>query len=244
MRLVGCATRIVLVAALGLAAPGLSAQSQDEDILQGPEGGTEQAPPARTDSDEELDEQVFYSGLGVGRVESDFQNLGEAINLEIVLGFRIPTVKWFGIEIDIGQTIIPGENKTEEQSSFGGGGTECLIDPSPLDPDGFPNGCTPSGSGGSPQTVSQDPDELAMQALGISAAVKTTGRFYFLGKLGYRYVATSIDELNENRSGTGFGVGAGYRWGRGLSGVELSYKELSEDLDSLSLVFFARFNRP
>lgn len=241
MRVTGISV-VVLVAILGLASGSAVAQSsEDEQILETVpvDEGTDSAPP----SDEELDEQVFYSGFGVGRAESDFRNLGEAINLDIVLGFRIPTVPWFGIELDIAQTIIPGENKTEEQSFGGGGGTSCLIDPSPADPDGFPNGCTPSGSGGSPETVSRDRDEFQMQALGLSAAFKSTGRFYVMGRYGYRYIATSIDELNENRSGTGFGAGVGYRWGRGLSGVELSYQELSDQVDALNLVFFARFNR-
>lgn len=212
-----------------LACGAAFAQSEDEEILQTVpvDEGTESAPPPEDDDD--LDEQVFYSGLGLSRVETNFSNLGETINLELVLGFRIPTVKWFGIEIDIGQTIIPGENT----------GSDPNAPVSNCDPlDEALGLCTPGGS----EPATRDRDELQMQALGVSAAVKTTGRFYVMGRYGYRYIATSIDELNENRSGTGFGVGAGYRWGRGLSGVELSYKELSEELDAIGLVFYARFN--
>jgi hypothetical protein len=73
--------------------------------------------------------------------------------------------------------------------------------------------------------------------------LKSTGRFYVMGRYGYRYIATSIDELNETRSGTGFGAGVGYRWGKGLSGVELTYKELSDEVDGIGLMFFARMNR-
>ena len=232
---------LAILGALSLQPGAARAQTDEEISKQEPAGGTD-LPPAKYE-DDDLDEQVFYSGLGVSRVSTDFENLGEAINLDITLGFRIPTVKWFGIEIDIGQTMIPGENKTQEQSALGGGGTGCLIDPSPVDPDGFPNGCTPGGSDGNEQTISQDPDELQMQALGLSAVVKSTGRFYVLGRYGYRYLATSIDELNETRSGTGFGVGAGYRWGKGLSGVELSYRQIGEEVDSLGLMFFARIGR-
>jgi len=243
MRLISTLAVLALAAALAAAPGSAAAQSEDESILrQDKTGGTDMPPPAPTE-EEEIDEQVFYSGMGVGRADSGFSNLGEAINLNVVLGFRIPTVKWFGIEIDIGQTIIPGENKTADQSFVGGGGTACLIDPSPVDPDGFPNGCTPSGSGGSPETVSQDPDEFGMQALGLSAVLKSTGRFYVTGRYGYRYIATSIDELNKSRSGNGLGAGVGYRWGKGLSGVELSYQQLSDDVDSIGLVFFARMGR-
>jgi hypothetical protein len=241
------ASRLIVLlaaAAIGLAGTPAAAQSEDERIMREgstPVGGTDTPPPET--EEEELDEQVFYSGMGISQVETDFTNLDKAFNLDVTLGFRIPTVKWLGIEIDIGQTIIPGENKTAEQSGLSGGGNECLINPSPLDPDGFPNGCSPSGSAGSQETVSQDPDELQMQALGLSLALKSTGRFYVLGRYGYRYIATSIDELNVNRGGTGFGAGVGYRWGKGLSGVELQYKQLSEEVDSIGLTFFARLNR-
>lgn len=231
---------LIVAAALAASAIPAAAQSEDEQIMRegsAPVGGTDTPPPES--EEEELDEQVFYSGMGITQVETDFSNLEKAVNLEVVLGFRIPTVKWFGIEIDIGQTIIPGENQTTE----GGGPPVCVSDPIPvIDPDGTPNGCVPAGSGGE-QVNTRDRDELQMQALGVSAVVKSTGRFYVLGRYGYRYIATSIDELNESRSGTGLGVGVGYRWGKGLSGVELSYKELSENVDQIGLTFFARLNR-
>jgi hypothetical protein len=235
------ATRLIVLlaaAAIGLAGTPAAAQSEDERIMREgstPVGGTDTPPPET--EEEELDEQVFYSGMGISQVETDFTNLDKAFNLDVTLGFRIPTVKWIGIEIDIGQTIIPGENKSQEQSGLGGGDGDCLTEDPP-----FPPGCTPSGVGNQEQ-VARDLDELQMQALGLSLALKSTGRFYVLGRYGYRYIATSIDELNENRSGTGLGFGVGYRWGKGLSGVELQYKELSEEVDSIGLTFFARLNR-
>ncbi|HWT30740.1 MAG TPA: hypothetical protein VN240_06900 [Propylenella sp.] len=199
----------------------------DEEILETvpvDEGGTESAPPP----DEDLDADVFYSGFGLSRASSDFENLKDAINLEVVLGFRIPTVPWVGLEIDLGQTIIPGENEGSSSTGLGGGGGDnCggLLQPP-----------CPEGQ----QTETFDPDEFAMQALGASLVLKSTGRFYVLGRLGYRYVATNTEELNENRSGTGFGGGVGYRWGTGQSGVQLQYQQLSEDIDAIGLIFFAR----
>jgi hypothetical protein len=218
----------LFVAALGLAPAAALAQSEDEQILQPePASGTQQPPPRRQSredealDDEELDEQVFYSGFGVARAEADFVNLGAATNLEAVMGFRIPTVPWFGIELDIAQTIIPGETRPEVQPAQNCGGL--LEPPCP--------GAT------------NDPDEFAMQALGISAAIKSSGRFYFMAKYGYRYAYTSIEELNENRGSNGFGAGVGYRWGKGLSGVELAYKQLGEDIDAIGLTFFVRSPR-
>jgi hypothetical protein len=221
----------VLAIVLALAAPAAQGQSEDEQILQSdPAAKDQEAPPEEPKKqhpeddeidDEDLDEQVFYSGMGLERVSTDYENLGAATNLTAVLGFRIPTAKWFGLEIDLGQTLIPGENNREVDSSAGCGG---LLEPPCED-------------------NTADRDELGMQALGLSLALKTTGRFYLMGRYGYRYLATSIDELNEDRSSKGLGVGLGYRWGRGLSGVEFAYKQIGEDVDSLGLTFYVRSMR-
>jgi len=219
----------VVLAVLGLAAPGAFAQSEDEKIL---DQASKEAPKkqSRADDaldDEELDEQVFYSGMGVERVSTDFDNLGEATNLEVVLGFRVPTAPWFGLEIDIGQTLIPGEYRQPRPA-----GVPCIPTPTP--------GCGEPAEQGA---FDSSRDEFAMQALGIGLALKSTGRFYVTGKYGYRYIATSNDTINENRSGNGLGLGVGYRWGRGLSGVELGYKQLAEDVESIGFTFFVRTPR-
>lgn len=240
MRSTGLSTVIALLA---LAAAPAFAQSEDEQILQSDPAAADaqQAPPEERKQhpkddeidDEELDEQVFYSGLGFERVSTEFDNLGEATNLQAVLGFRIPTVPWVGLEIDLGQTIIPGDYR----------------DPRPAQPAGPSCSPIPTPGCGTPAQPAEkgafDPegDEFAMQALGLSLALKSTGRFYVMGRYGYRYVATSNEALNEKRSGNGVGFGVGYRWGRGLSGVELSYKELADDIDSVGLVFYVRSAR-
>lgn len=225
------ALALAVAAALSLL-PGVALAQSDEEILkQEPAGGTD-LPPAKYE-DDDLDEQVFYSGLGVSRVETNFENLGEAVNLDITLGFRIPTVKWFGIEIDIGQTIIPGEYREPRPAQPA----------QPLGCGTVLNPCTTPAQPAEEGARDADRDEFQMQALGLSAVLKSTGRFYVLGRYGYRYLITSIDDLNETRSGTGLGVGAGYRWGKGLSGVELSYREIGEDAESVGLMFFARLGR-
>ena len=231
----------MLAFALGFAPRAALAQSEDEKILE-PEParaeGTTSVPSKQSAEDdelddEELDERVFYSGLGLERVSTDFDNLGEATNLQAVLGFRIPTATWFGLEIDIGQTIIPGTYRDPDPGSpalppgCGGALNPCTTPARPAEKGAF------DGAG----------DEFGMQALGIGLVLKSTGRFYVTGRYGYRYIATSNDTINEKRSGNGFGAGVGYRWGRGLSGVELSYKQLAEDVDSIGLVFFVRSSR-
>lgn len=227
---------LVAAAALLLAGPAMAQQSEDERIMQEEQqtGGTSMPPPAPTE-EEELDEQVFYSGFGVGQVETDYANLGKAFNLDVTLGFRIPTLKWLGLEIDIGQTIIPGEYR----------------DPRPAQPAGPPGcgpfplpACTTPAVPAEEGASDPDDDEFAMQALGIGLAFKSTGRFYVHGKYGYRYLNTSNETINEqDRSTTGIAAGVGYRWGKGLSGVELGYRELGESVDQIGLVFYARMNR-
>jgi hypothetical protein len=240
MRSTRLSTVIVLLA---LAAAPAFAQSEDEQILQSdPAAADAQQPPEERKQhpkdddldDEELDEQVFYSGLGFDRVSTEFDNLGEATNLQAVLGFRIPTVPWVGLEIDLGQTIIPGDYRDPDPGSAGTPDVNC---PGPL--------CVPGEPARPAEDGAFDPeaDEFAMQALGLSLALKSTGRFYVMGRYGYRYIATSNEALNEKRSSNGVGFGVGYRWGRGLSGVELSYKELAEDIDSIGLVFYVRSAR-
>ncbi|MGH8441483.1 MAG: hypothetical protein ACRETF_01115 [Nevskiaceae bacterium] len=225
----------MIFALLGLTAPGAFAQSEDEKILD--QGVAEPAPKqSRADDeldDEELDEQVFYSGVGVERVSTDFDNLGEATNLEGVMGFRIPTFPWIGLEIDIGQTLIPGTYRDPRPAQAA---QPCV---GPNIPPGCPIPAQPAEKGASDGSR----DEFAMQALGLSLALKSRGRFYVTGKYGYRYITTSNDTINENRSGNGFGLGVGYRWGKGLSGVELGYKQLAEDVESIGLTFFVRTTR-
>jgi hypothetical protein len=236
----------MVLSLLGLGAQPASAQSEDEQILEpaaveeAPADASQSAPPRQSKEDdrmddEELDEQVFYSGIGIDRVSSDFDNLGEATNIEAVLGFRIPTAPWIGLEIDLGQTIIPGEYR----------------DPRPAQP-AQPIGC--GGPLAPPCTTPAQPaedgafdsagDDFAMQALGIGLVLKSTGRFYATGKYGYRYLITNNDTLDElDRTSTGLGLGLGYRWGRGLSGVELGYQELGDDVESIGLTFFVRTSR-
>jgi hypothetical protein len=233
-----------LVVLLALAAPAAYGQSEDEQILQSDPAAAEpsaEAPPEEPKQhpkdqdidDEDLDEQVFYSGMGIDRVSTDFDNLGEATNLQAVLGFRIPTVRWIGLEVDLGQTLIPGDYRDPRPAQPAG--PSCSPVPTP--------GCGTAAVPAEKGAFDPEGDEFAMQALGISLALKSTGRFYVMGRYGYRYLATSNEALNENRSGNGFGAGVGYRWGRGLSGVELAYKELADNVESIGLTFYVRSSR-
>jgi hypothetical protein len=56
---------------------------------------------------------------------------------------------------------------------------------------------------------------------------------YLVGKYGYRYINCSIDEIRngDDQYGTAYTFGGGYRWGIGLSGLELAYTKYSSQLD-------------
>jgi hypothetical protein len=215
-------------AALVLWLPAVHAQSEDEEILEESADAPQSRQSKRDEEldDEDLDAQVFYSGMSIERVSTDYDNLGDATNLGATLGFRVPTLPWFGLEIDIAQTIIPGEYRDADGGGGGGGGCGFLVCPAAAEA----KASAPDGDG----------QEFAMQALGIGLALKSMGKFYVTGKYAYRYIATSNDTINEDRSGNGIGAGVGYRWGRGLSGVELGYKELAKNVDSIGLTFFVR----
>jgi hypothetical protein len=172
------------------------------------------APAFAGDDRSDRNESVTYSGIGLTRVSTDFDNLKSAVNLTLDLGFRVPTFPIIGAEVEISTTIIPGEN------TGGGGAVGCG---GPLQP--------PCPGGGN---NTSDPDELQMNNIAVYGVFRSPGRFYGMGKIGYRYLNTSIDELSEeNRSGAAYGGGAGYRWGESLSGVEIYYTRMSEDLDYL-----------
>lgn len=202
------------------AAPENAAQNDEEILETVPvDEGTDIEPPPEDD-----DNAVSYSSVGLTRVSADFDNLKEAINLDFGIGIRVPTINWISAEINFSQTIIPGENTGQPSSGLGGGGA-CggLLQPP-----------CPSG-GGSQGNNTRTSDDLGMTNLGVFAVLRSPGQFYAVGKLGYRYINSSIPEIQEggDKSGTAYGAGIGYRWGKSLSGVEILYTKYSEQLDYL-----------
>jgi hypothetical protein len=172
--------------------------------------GTREAPPA-----EDEDETYTYSGVGLSRISADFDNVDEAINLNAVIGFRIPTINVFAVELELSTTVIPGQVNSQDCSTTGGGGGLPII------------------GGGSGQTnCVTTQNDFGTNSAGVYAVLRSPGRFYGMAKIGTRYVTTSLEELDDERGGSAWAAGIGYRWNpRRINGVELYYNDFSENLE-------------
>lgn len=177
---------------------------------------------------------ALYTGLGLSRVSTDFRNLSDAINLQMFAGVQVPVLTWLSGEVDFSFTVAPGNNHGTRNVSTTGG-TPCTLPPSMLDPDGTPDGCDAASTEPEPGTTASQND-LQMTNLGAFAVLRTPGRLFAVARYGYRYVNTSIDEIDEDdRLGMAYSVGAGWRWRAGLSRFELAYTRYSEHLDYLGI---------
>lgn len=209
-------------------------------------GALASAPAHAQDSDERTatgsassaEPNPFYNAFKIQQIESDFDNLDEAFNFgSVVAGFRLPgDLKWLGVEIDLSQTVIPGENQGQPQSAApGGGGGGGLIP-----------GTGGGGGGGSQQSsgnFTRDGDDLRIFSGAINLVARSTGQYYAGAKLGYsKLFQATIDEI-DGESDIGFGVLAGLRFGNNVdsSSVELEYSEMAGDLTSISVNFITRF---
>ena len=194
-------------------------EPQSADTI--PVDGGDEPPP------EDDDDSVTYSGIGVARVNVKLKNpnikIDGAINLAAVIGFRIPVLKGLGAEIELGQTIIPGQI-TE---------TSCMTVPN-VPPPGSTTTCS-----------NRDRGDFGMNfAAGLYAVYRSPGKFYGMGKVGYRYAGTNIQELQADRSGSAYAGGVGYRWNpKKSNGVELYYNKFTSQITYYGLNISYGFGR-
>jgi hypothetical protein len=177
-------------------------------------------------------EAVLYGGLALNRVSADFTNLSEGLNLNVAAGAHLPWLTWLSGEVEFSFTVAPGNNNHGGTTSST---TPCTIPPSTLDPDGTPDGCGTEVVTATPGATTSRND-LQMTNLGAFLVLRTPGRVYGMGRAGYRYVNTSIDEIqDDDEFGPAYGFGAGYRWRAGLSKFELTFTQYSEHLQYLGI---------
>jgi len=154
-----------------------------------------------------------YTGVGGSRVSSDFDNLGDAYNLDAIGGYNLtPAQSWgrLSAELNFGITVSPGKN----DGSGGGGG---II-----------------GGGGGTGNNTAGGDDLQTLLFSLQGVYRTPGRLYGVASLGYGLTSTSIQEIEDNgRSSLNFGGGVGFRFGEETAAVEILYTQVSEDLQTI-----------
>ncbi len=189
--------------------------------------------PAAIASAEEGD--PTYSGIRLTSVTTDFDNLDRAINLGYTLGIAIPPLgNMVAAEIDLSTTLIPGEN-SGGTGITGGGGDEGSGDGGLL---GLGGGGDGDGGGGDSSSSggkrTQGNEDLRTNSVGIFLSGRTPGRFFGMARAGYRFMRSTVDELNEEQTGAAFTLGGGYRYDKDGT-VELSYTQYSDEAAYLSL---------
>lgn len=214
---------VPLVIAGVLAAAALPAAGQHREALEdvAAEGLTR----------EERDANL-YTGLGLSWVSTDFTNLSEAVNLNLTGGAHLPWLTWLSGEVEISFTVSPGTNHGGHTVETPG--ETCVVPPSQLDPDGMPDGCGVPTSSPAPGTTASSND-LQMTNVGAFTVLRTPGPVYAMGRFGYRYINSSIRELDDDKIGPAWSGGAGYRWRAGLSKFEVGYTRYSEHIDYLGV---------
>lgn len=179
-----------------------------------------------------------FAVIGLSRLSADLDNVGDAVNLDVSLGLR--GFWWLSLEGVASITVAPGSNDGPRSVTVGG--TPCTTPPTPvIDPDGTPDGCDPEAT--EDPTVEPVPgstassNRLQTTNFGVFAVLRSPGRVYGVGKYGYRLINSSVPEIQQgdDRMGTAYTLGAGYRWGVGLSSVEVTYTEWSEQLETVGL---------
>lgn len=158
-----------------------------------------------------------YTGVGGSRVSSDFDNLGEAYNLDAIGGYNLtPALGWgrLSAELNFGVTVSPGKNKG---SGSGGGG-----------------GIIGGGGGGTGGNNTASNDDLQTLLFSLQGVYRTPGRVYGVASVGYGLISTSIQEIEDSgRSSINFGGGLGFRFGEETAAVEILYTRVSEELQTI-----------
>ncbi|MGJ8669422.1 MAG: hypothetical protein ACSHXK_08045 [Oceanococcus sp.] len=205
-------------------------------------------------ADDEIETQEFnplYSSILITSVDSGFSNIDRAIGLGGTIGIRIPGVVVGGTnilaaEIDINSTVIPGKNKggggtlTSSCDDGGGGG-----DDGGLGGLGGLLGGGDDGGGGGDCSTTTSSNDFHMQAIGIFAKARSPGRFFGSARVGYRYVISTIPELEEDQTGSAWGLGVGYQYNTTGAAFELNYSQYGSNLSFITLaVNYAFGTRP
>lgn len=198
----------VLIATLLAAGP---VSAQDAPSAGDREIGTV---PVNTGDDAPQEEllSTTYSTIGLSKLSAGFSNVKDAVSLDSTLiGLRVPTFPWVGIELNASFTMIPGQ-----------------VDQ--------PSGCGGLGQPACPSNISSSNDPFSVINFGVYGVGRTPGKFFGVAKLGYRYLTSSLREFADAGNGTSWTAGVGYRWARD-GFVELGYSRVTDQIDAIGVTF-------
>lgn len=187
----------------------VAAQESAGDVETIPvEVGEDDGPPEELPS-------VFYSTIGLSYLDPDFTNVDGSVNLEATMvGLRVPTFPWVGLELNGSFTMIPGEIRSPNCGGLGG---PC------------------------PDNVASSNTDFGANMFGLYGVARSPGMFFATGKIGL-YRLWSIQEFDDETSGTAWALGGGYRW-EPYSFVELTYTKINDRLNGYGLTFSYSLDR-
>ena len=171
--------------------------------------------------DDASSHDMTYAGIGFARVSAPPSYAHAATNLTGTLGFHPPSTNIVAIEFELGTTVAAGDvdRATTNPGSCGG-----LLQPP----------CPAAG-------VSKD--RFSLQHGGAFGVLRTPGPVYGIGRIGYQYINSSLRELDGHHSGFAWSAGVGAHYSSDISGVELLYTRVSNDVRYWGLSLTYGFGR-
>lgn len=192
---------------------------------------------------DDVTERNTYTSTKFMNITPDFDNLDSAIGLGQTAGYPIPGLDWMAIELDLGFTLFGGENSGGNGGVIGGGGgggggglPPCTGAIGEVPGVTCSNTSGNSSSGAKARTRSSD--DFQMFNIGLFLSVQTPGTVYGVAKIGYQFVQTSLEEINDAEGSTGVGwqAGIGYKLkDEGNAGLQLTYQKYNDVIDGIAL---------
>ncbi|TXH03328.1 MAG: hypothetical protein E6R07_12560 [Nevskiaceae bacterium] len=176
-------------------------------------------------ADDDTSHDLTYASIGFAHVSAPPSYANAATNLTGTLGFHPAGIDWVAAEFELGTTVSAGDVRRPAATPSNCGGV--LQPPCP--------------------TADSSHDRFSLQHGGVFGVLRTPGRVYGIGRIGYQYINTSLPELDGRHSGVAWSAGAGLHYSSDISGVELLYTHVSNNVRywGLSLSYgFGRSKKP
>ena len=164
---------------------------------------------------------MTYASIGFARVSAPPAYVHAATNLTGTLGFHPPGIDLIAAEFELGTTVAAGDVDRAGATPANCGGP--LLPPCPA--------------------ATNSKDHFSVQHGSVFGVLRTPGRVYGIGRIGYQYINTSLPELDGHHSGVAWSAGAGLHYSGDISGVELLYTHVSNNVRYWGLSLSYGFGR-